>query len=72
MEHPEKHQKLIRGMTPTEYYIQYRNKNREVIQKINREFRKRTSVSEFKKICAEKDDEIKRLNDIIKSQKNVK
>ena len=68
METPEKHQKLIRGMTPTEYYIQYRHKNRNVIQKINREFRKRTSVSEFKKICAEKDEEIQRLKNII-SQK---
>ena len=53
MEHPEK-QKLIYGMTPTEYYIHYRNKNRDVIQKINRKFRKRTSVSEFEKTCAGK------------------
>ena len=68
MEHPEKRQKLICGMTPTEYYIHYRSKNRNVIQKINREFRKRTSVSEFKKTCAEKDEEIQRLKDII-SQK---
>ena len=45
-------------MSPTEYYIHYRNKNRDVIQKINRDFRKRTSVAEFKKICAEKDHEM--------------
>ena len=65
METPEKHQKLICGMSPTEYYIHYRNKNRDVIQKINCNFRKRTSVAEFKKTCVEKDKEIQRLNDII-------
>ena len=65
MTNPEKPIKLIRGMSPTEYYIQYRNRNRNLIQKINSDFRKRTSISEFKKQFAEKDNEIQQLKEQI-------